>query len=322
MLSVVQYSHATEPQAKQVQTPIQLPGQTQTEAQPQKNISPATAEPNQKSLIEKRLAEEKRLINNAFALTQHRANYLLPYSYVTNPNPIGDDDLTENNVDNSEAKFQLSVKLPLYLKQDKQSEQHDSIDGLYFGFTLVSYWQVYNSEVSKPFRENNYEPEVFYMWEYDLSLLGYDFNSVQLGVNHMSNGQSGLRSRSWNRVFANFMFSDEDEYYYLKTWYRIPEDAKTSPDDPEGDDNPNITDYYGRAEIGLGKKIGNFNAFIKLRNNLKLSGNRGSIELNLSYPMSPRYDIMLQYFNGYGDSLLGYDRAQQRIGVGVNLTIL
>ena len=267
------------------------------------------------SILSSRFEADRKALDNLFVISQHHPNFILPITYVTNPNSVGNEELTAQNVDNKEAKFQVSVKLPVYL-------QNDSTDGLYFGFTLTSFWQLYNSEVSKPFRETNYEPEVFYMKEADITLLGYDFSALQVGFNHMSNGQSGLRSRSWNRLFASVLFSDYDDLYYLKTWYRIPEDDKRTPADPTGDDNPNIQDYYGRVELGYGTRMGNFKLLARLRNNLSFGTNRGSIEMNLSYPLSDRYEILLQYFNGYGDSLIDYDRSQERIGLGFQLMFL
>ena len=138
----------------------------------------------------------------------------------------------------------------------------------------------------------------------------------------MSNGQSGIRSRSWNRIFASIVFSDDDDIYYLKTWYRIPEDEKEDPTDPTGDDNPDIQDFYGRMEFGYGRKIGAFKMMALLRNNLDFSDNRGSIQLDLTYPISDRYDLLIQYFNGYGDSLIDYNRSQERIGIGFQLQFL
>ena len=264
------------------------------------------------SLLKKRFEADRNLLNNAFAITQYQRNYFLPFTYVDNPNALGNAGLTEDNVDSKEAKFQISVKLPLYTHPD-------SVEGVYFGFTLTSFWQLYNSEVSKPFRETNYEPEVFYQWNTDIKLLGIDFNALQLGFNHMSNGQSELRSRSWNRIMLTSLFSDADDIYYLRTWYRIPEDEKTSTDDPSGDDNPRINHYYGRIELGYGTRIKGFGLFARLRNNLEFDNNRGSLELSFSYPVSPRYEVVLQYFNGYGDSLIDYDRRQNRIGLGFQL---
>ncbi|GGW86371.1 phospholipase A [Alteromonas halophila] len=272
-------------------------------------------EEEREGIIDYRLRSDRDAIKNPFAITQHHQNYLLPVTYVTNPNSLGNENLTPDNVDNTEAKFQISVKTPLYLNDQKAG-------GLYFGFTLTSFWQLYNDEVSKPFRETNYEPELFWQQNTELNVLGYTFNTIQAGFNHMSNGQSGLRSRSWNRLFASLLFSSKENLYYVKAWYRIPEDKKTSPMDATGDDNPNITDYYGRMEFGYGTRFGDVKLLMLIRNNLNFGNNRGSIQLNLNYPLSDRYDLMLQYFNGYGDSLIDYDRSQERIGIGFSLKFL
>ncbi len=277
--------------------------------------APTEDDSHDDGIIDYRMRSDRDAIDNPFAITQHHQNYLLPVTYVTNPNSLGNANLTPENVDNTEAKFQISVKTPLYLHDEKAG-------GLYFGFTLASFWQLYNDEVSKPFRETNYEPELFWQQNTDVTLLGYTFNTVQFGFNHMSNGQSGERSRSWNRLFASLLFSSKEHIYYLKAWYRIPEDEKRFVGDPSGDDNPNITDYYGKMEFGYGTRFGELKLLALLRNNLSFGNNRGSIQLNLSYPLSSRYDIMVQYFNGYGDSLIDYDRSQERIGIGFSLKFL
>jgi phospholipase A1 len=54
-------------------------------------------------------------------------------------------------------------------------------------------------------------------------------------------------------------------------------------------------------ELGVGTQLGKFNFFTAVRNNLKRNDNKGSVELNLSYALTEGYDILNQYFNGYGD---------------------
>lgn len=267
------------------------------------------------SIFDQRADSVSQAIGNPFAFSQHRLNYILPFTYVSDPNTLSASGLNTENVDNVEAKYQISVKLPIY-------QEDNSTSGLYFGFTAVSYWQVYNSEASKPFRETNYEPEVFYSWRNELTFAGFKFNQIRFGLTHQSNGQSDVRSRSWNRLFASAMFSDEDSFYHVKAWYRIKEDEKTDPSDSAGDDNPDITKFMGHTEFGYGTKLGEFNVMALVRNNLKTSDNKGSVELNLSYPISTRYNVLLQYFNGYGDSLVDYNRHQQRIGLGIQLKFI
>ena len=105
------------------------------------------------TILDDRAASVNQAVANPFALSQHRLNYILPFSYVSNPNTISALGLNTENVDNLEAKYQISVKLPIY-QEDK------STTGLYLGFTAVSFWQLYNSEVSKPFRETTKPPHV------------------------------------------------------------------------------------------------------------------------------------------------------------------
>jgi phospholipase A1 len=95
----------------------------------------------------------------------------------------------------------------------------------------------------------------------------------------------------------------------LKGWYRIPESA-------EDDDNPNIEDYLGYGEVWAyyfwkGNRFG-----IMLRNNLHLDTNRGAVQLEWSFPILERIGGYLQYFNGYGESLLDYNHRVNRIGIG------
>jgi phospholipase A1 len=264
------------------------------------------------SILDERSNSTKKAITNPFSISQHKRNYILPITHISNPNTITVDDLNSENVDNIEAKYQISVKLPLYIKKDSSS-------GLYLGFTAKSYWQVYNSDVSKPFRATDYEPEVYYAWRNELSILGFKFNGLQLGLNHQSNGGSNELSRSWNRIFASALFSDESSFYYVKTWYRIPEDEKETPLSAEGDDNPDITRFLGNIELGYGTNFGDWTVVGLLRNNLRTSNNKGSIEMNISYPITDNYDVLFQYFNGYGDSLIDYNRHQERIGLGIQL---
>lgn len=267
------------------------------------------------TLLADKMKSEREANRNLFSLVQHGQNYLLPLSYSPDPNSLTLDGIGAEQIDRFEAKYQISVKTPLWL-------QEDDVSGVYFGFTAVSFWQLYNDETSKPFRETNYEPEVFYQFNSDISLVGYKFNFLRIGLNHMSNGQSGLKSRSWNRITATALFSDKNTAYYLKTWYRLPEDAKTSPLDPLGDDNPDINDYYGRVELGFGFQVGNLDVFSRLRNNLSLKDNRSGVEINVTYPLTKRYDFLLQFFTGYGDSLIDYNRHQQRFSAGMQIRFL
>ena len=210
-------------------------------------------------------------------------------------------------------KFQVSLKMFLA----RNLFDHDL--NLAFGYTNTSWWQAYNSAISAPFRETNHEPELMLTAATNYPFLGLRGRAVTLGLSHQSNGQSDPASRSWNRLYAQFVFEHDNLYFNFKPWWRIPEPAKTSPASLGGDDNPDIGDYMGNFEFSGLYYLGRQTYGFMLRNNLQ-SDNRGAIQIDWTFPLSQRVRGYLQYFNGYGESLIDYDHYSNRIGVGVMLT--
>lgn len=265
-----------------------------------------------------RLIRERETAWSPHVLTAHKQNYILPYTYTKENNPIYDTtgglNLAEKN---EEAKFQLSIKIPII-----ESDIFVEGDSLDFGFTLKSFWQVYNHEYSAPFRETNYNPEIFYTMPIKFRPDGAD-TAIRFGVEHESNGRTQLLSRSWNRAYAQFFYAKDNYLLSLKPWYRIPEDKKKSPGDPDGDDNPDIDDYMGNFELTGVATYSKFEFSTLIRNNLR-GDNKGAIELGMSFPFCfdgcNRIRGYIQYFNGYGESLIDYNHRIERLGIGFLIT--
>ncbi|UCH53379.1 MAG: phospholipase A [Pseudomonadota bacterium] len=258
------------------------------------------------SAIDRRRAEELAAKESRFAITPYKPNYLLPLSYNANP------DKSFEDLDRWEIKFQLSLRLEI------TQNVFGTGGNLHFGYTQQSYWQALNSDISSPFRETNYEPEI--MWSYFRPKAegGLQSRGVILGFSHQSNGRTVPLSRSWNRLYANFIFEYENFYFSLKPWYRIPEDAKSDPLDASGDDNPDILDYMGRGEVLAMWALGDQRVGLLLRNNLK-SDNKGATQLDWSFPIGTRMLGYMQYFYGYGESLIDYNHRVNRLSIGIML---
>lgn len=247
---------------------------------------------------------DKESRDTGFPITPYRSNYILPVTYNSTPNqePIQADD-PNKEVKNYEVTFQISFKIKLW--QDILDKDMD----LWVGYTQRSFWQLYNVSDSSPFRETNYEPEFLLNFRTDYRLLGLRSRFLNIGFNHQSNGQSEPLSRSWNRLVANFGFERDNLTFILNTWYRIPEDEAD-------DDNPNIEDYlgYGQINVFYFWRAHRFGLFV--RNNLDVDDNRGAFQLEWSFPLLKTMSGYIQYFNGYGESLLDYNADSNRIGIG------
>ncbi|WP_163932402.1 phospholipase A [Paraferrimonas sp. SM1919] len=264
-------------------------------------------------MISKRILKEQLAQQNDFAITPHDINYMLPVYATSGINQQaykGVEEFSEGFKD-IEAKFQLSVKAPL-----SYGDLFTSGDGLYFAFTLEAWWQVYATDLSSPFRETNYKPEVFYIMP--TSWKPFDGNTgLVFGMEHQSNGRSSALSRSWNRLYANLLFEKGPWAVSFQPWFRLPEDTKEFVGDTEGDDNPDIQDYMGHFEFGTAYHKNDIEYRLKLRQNF--STGKGAAELSLTTPLWGKLRGYVSVFNGYGDSMIDYNHHQTRFGLGIAL---
>lgn len=267
-------------------------------------------------VISKRIRAERDIQNDRFALIAHKQNYILPVTHTSKINRDAYDFADESYTDElrrAETKLQISLKVPLN-GEDIFLEG----DGLYFGFTLKSWWQVYASNLSAPFRETNYQPEVFYLAGLDWHPMGGN-TGFAVGIEHESNGRTQLLSRGWNRVYTSFLYEKDNFAFMFRPWYRFRENKKSDPTDADGDDNPDIEHYMGHFDFIAGYRSGRHEVNMLLRNNLR-SDNKGAVELGWSFPLSGNAKGYVQYFNGYGESLIDYNISHERIGLGILLT--
>ncbi len=217
----------------------------------------------------------------------------------------------------NEMRIGLSVRTKIaqgLLTQNDPSRK----DSLWFGYTQQSTWQVFNGDISRPFRTTDHEPELMYVYPVDINLPGgWRWRYAGLGLVHQSNGQSLPYSRSWNRYYLMAGMELADQFQLTgRIWKRIREGA-------ESDDNPDIANYIGRAEITGRWNINPYNTVsATLRNNLRSDG-RGSIRLEwlkaLGDPARSNLRLHTQLFHGYGDTLADYNRKRTVLSIGLSL---
>ncbi len=255
-------------------------------------------------VLEQRLEKERDLARRAFAILPHRPSYLL-YTYNSDPNEavfrVANPDL---NLQEQELKFQISLRVPVWYGM------FDGRADLWVAYTQVSFWQAFNSAESAPFRETNYEPEVGVSVHTDFPVLGLRHKLFMVGLAHQSNGRGEPLSRSWNRAWLAFAMERGNFALVLKPWYRLPEDPTT-------DDNPEIEEYMGRMQLRAGYKVGDQVFTLLLHNNLRSGDNRSGYEIDWSFPYSKRIKGLVQFFNGYGESLIDAEVRTRRIGIGL-----
>ena len=257
--------------------------------------------------IAKRIELEEETELNPFVLTAHKPNYFLPFAYNFDRNQKQfQSEFDGSTMDSAEMKFQISLKFPIWKGLYKG---HGDV---YVAYTNLSFWQAYNDNISSPFRETNHEPEIFLSFKNNWKFWGITNNLINVGIVHQSNGQSGSLSRSWNRVYANFVFQKDNFTVSLKPWLRIIEDDNN-------DNNPDIEKYLGHGELRVGYKWGEHTLSSMFRNNFR-SDTKGAIELGWSFPLLNRMRGYVQYFYGYGESLIDYNESTNRLSVGIALT--
>lgn len=216
------------------------------------------------------------------------------------------------------AKFQFSFKYRLLSFSDPT--EGGFTHTLQAAFTQRSLWDV--DATSSPFYDTSYMPEL--MLESLAPLPSGDDRGLtplglQLAFKHESNGRDGPNSRSLNSLVLRGAFV----LGRLEQWHAIlvPElHAYVS----SLEDNPALEDYrgYGRLRV------------ILERNNRRpslayaLHGGRDfthpTHQVDLTVPFRSRWldfesALLIQYFNGYGESLLDYTAKSETVRAGLSL---
>ena len=202
---------------------------------------------------------------------------------------------------NSDVKFQVSIAQRL----TKSTLPFNTY--LFLFYTQNCMWNVF--EESMPMRDLNFNPGIGLAKH--LFVKNRYVGKLTLLVEHESNGRDGADSRSWNKIsLACNVFIDPNFMIHGKAWIPIV----------DGQNNKDILDYCGIYQTGFtyttpNKRFGFALTLVKRRGwNL----NYNSIwEINYRLFKKENQFLFLQYYNGYGENLLDYNKFHSRLRVGI-----
>lgn len=225
-------------------------------------------------------------------------------------------------IDPENSKFQFSFKYRLFGPKYAWAKTHPWLTGFHFGYTQTSLWDL--QAESKPFEDTSYKPELFYLSQnINLDVSWLSFFCIQTGLQHESNGKGGTDSRSTNHLYVRpiFAFIMGDDYHLKvapKAWLYVNNDNDTNSD---------LEDYRGYFDFSL--KFGKQNGLV-LGSNLRHGSEGGSMQVDLTCPLykilfldenqtllSPNLYLHTQYFNGYAESLLNYNKKDHALRLGI-----
>lgn len=209
------------------------------------------------------------------------------------------------------ARFQFSFQYRIFDQQSTLIQNAPWLENFYLSYTQTSLWNW--SQDSLPFEDTSYKPSFYFTLNespfYDLLAFGYS---------HESNGQADEVSRSMDALFIQpvwtFPVANSSLTVFPRFLYYLS----------KGKFNDDLADYRGYVDLNL--RYGNEDNWGI--NTLYRYGSKDyhSVQVDLTYPIRTPISIRtggflyLQYFQGYGESMLNYNEQVGpilRIGLGI-----
>lgn len=219
--------------------------------------------------------------------------------------------------------FQFSFRLKL-VDSAKNEANNKGLQGLFFGYTQLSFWKQGKVGNDNPYIYSNYNPEIHYV--YDLTEPKAGMTGIQIGVEHQSDGlgkQFDNIHHEWNRldVIPIFNFFNNTLNIRAKFWY-----ADLTPKY-----NPDIANYMGYCQLTFATNI--LKKYWMPRTELTIWKGNGLKTDNISWRLENSIQIpekimhfksplaiFFQWYDGYGESLQSYNLKTNNFRFGINFT--
>ncbi|MCO6175617.1 phospholipase A [Flavobacterium sp. NRK F10] len=248
--------------------------------------------------------------HGTFRLMSYKPIYLAPARWSSKPNDQPYSENPDYSVDEAKPYNSIETKFQLSFKTKVIQGLFNNEGDIWLGYTQKAHWQVFNVKLSRVFRELNYEPELIFMYPVSFSFLGGKFRTIGLALNHQSNGKDLPTSRSWNRIIFNLGYENGNWLVSFHPWIRLKDDE---------DENPSITKYIGNGELNAAYTYNRHQFYAIVThpfNHLKY----GSMQLNYVFPLKGHLRGHVQFFDGYGETMIDYNHHQTTVGIGISFS--
>jgi outer membrane phospholipase A len=216
------------------------------------------------------------------------------------------------------AEFQLSFKYRLF----NLDGNWNPFTHLYLGYTQTSFWDAFAKSPS--FYDTSYKPSAFLYYP---NVVHNEFFQLdlQFGGEHESNGRGGALERSFDTAYmqptatfalpCNFQFTLQPRAW---AYFLV------------GDNNPDMDYYRGYADLRTALTWTDPHSTEKIQFATRLrvgdEGTRAGLQLDLRFnladaPVLRKFSpaIQVQYFAGYGQSLIQYNEPSHSLRAGLCL---
>ncbi len=178
---------------------------------------------------------------------------------------------------------------------------------LYLFYTQKCFWNVL--ENSMPMTDLNFNPGIGLTKP--LYVKNRYIGKVTFILEHESNGRDSIQSRSWNKIsVAGNILVDKCLTVHGKAWIPIV----------DGMNNKDILHYCGIYQCGIQASTPNqrFTCSVMLTKRLGNFFNYNTV-VELAYRFLKRDNqyFFVQYYNGYGEGLLDYNKFHNQIRAGI-----
>lgn len=202
---------------------------------------------------------------------------------------------------NSDVKFQISLGIRL------TNNTLPFGTYLFLMYTQKAFWNVF--ENSLPMHDINFNPGIGLARPFFIN--DRYAGKLTLLLEHESNGKDGDASRSWNKVsLAGSALINEWLMVHSKFWIPIV----------DGMNNKDILKYSGIWQTGFvaytpSKKLSLGITLVK-RAGFNLNFNT-IVDFIWRVSDKTNLNLLLQYYNGYGENMIDYNKFHSRLRVGI-----